>query len=101
MLFEDINILINKITILLENKNNYKSINFSEFNNIKYEIYNNIIKEYKVSFELIDEIINLLYKKNFIYDKNDHSDFFYSYDNQFVTKLNIFINMINSNIAFF
>ena len=38
MLFEDINILINKITILLENKNNYKSINFSEFNNIKYEI---------------------------------------------------------------
>ena len=47
MLFEDINILINKITILLENKNNYKSINFSEFNNIKYEIYNNIIKDYK------------------------------------------------------
>jgi putative phage-type endonuclease len=70
MLFEDINLIIKRITILLETKNNYKNINYFEFNNIKYEIFNIIIKEYEVSFELIDEIINSLYKKKFIYDKN-------------------------------
>lgn len=80
MLFEDINLIIKKITFLLETKKNYKNINYFEFNTIKNEIYNIIIKEYDVNFELIEDIMNLLYKKNFIYDKNTSFNSFKNFD---------------------
>ena len=71
MSFENTNILLDKIILLLETKKNYKDINYFELNNLKQEIFNDFIKKYNdINFEVIDNIINLLYKNNYTYNKN-------------------------------
>jgi putative phage-type endonuclease len=71
MSFENTNILLNQIICLLETKKNYKNINYFELNNLKKEIFNDFLKKNKnIKFELIDDVINLLYNNNFMYNKN-------------------------------